>query len=146
MVLESTRWALCCRVAGCLSSVGTYLSGTVLQGCRLLKCCWNLPALHCVAEVQAVQAVAEPTCRSYCCRCKVCLSGEGTYLLGTVLCGCGLFKWFWNLPAWHCVAGVQAVKVVSEPTCQALCLRGCRLFKLCLNISIRHCVAGVQSV
>ena len=29
-------------------------AGTVLQECRLLKWCWNLPAGHCVAVVQAV--------------------------------------------------------------------------------------------
>ena len=29
-----------------------------------------------------------------------------------------------NLPAEHCVAGVQTVKVVSEPTCRALCYSG----------------------
>ena len=31
---EPTCLALCCRGAGCLSNVGTYLPGTVLQGCR----------------------------------------------------------------------------------------------------------------
>ena len=37
-----------------LSSVGTYLPGTVLQWCRLFKRCRNLPAGHCVTVVQAV--------------------------------------------------------------------------------------------
>ena len=46
--------ALCWRGAGCLSGVRTYLPGTVLQGYRLFQRCWNLPARHCVAVVQAV--------------------------------------------------------------------------------------------
>ena len=79
-----------CRGAGCLSRVGTYL-----------------PAL--------------------CCRGAGCLNGVKTYLPGTVLQGCSLissvgtylpgtglqryrlFKQGRNLPAGHCVAGVQAV-------------------------------------
>ena len=69
--------ALWCRGAGCLSSVGTYLPGTVLQGCRLFKRCWNLPSRHCGAG---------------------CLNGVWTYLLGTVEQGCRLFKWCQFLP------------------------------------------------
>ena len=69
MVLDPTCLALCCRGAGCLIDVGTYLPGTLLQ---------------------AVQAVAEHTCRA-------------------VLKGCRLFKWSQNLLAGHCAAGVQAV-------------------------------------
>ena len=53
-VTEPTCRALCCRVAGCLSCVRTYLSDTVLQGCRLFKQCQNLPVRLCVAGVQAV--------------------------------------------------------------------------------------------
>ena len=37
-----------------LSSVGTYLPGTVLQRCRLFKQFPNLPAGNCVTVVQAV--------------------------------------------------------------------------------------------
>ena len=37
------------------------------------------------------------------------LSGVGTYLPGTVLQWCRLFKRCRNLPAGHCVTGVQAV-------------------------------------
>ena len=48
VVLEPTYWALCCRGTGCLSGVESYLPVTVLQGCRLFKRCWNLPARHCV--------------------------------------------------------------------------------------------------
>ena len=96
--------------AGCLSSVGTYLIGTVLQGCRLLKQCGNLPAKHCVAEcrlfkwcqnlpaghcvavVQAVKAVSEPTFQALRCSGSGCLSGVRSYQVGTVLQGCRLFK------------------------------------------------------
>ena len=39
---------LCFRGAGCFSNVGTYLPGTVLQGCRLYKQCRNVPAEHCL--------------------------------------------------------------------------------------------------
>ena len=53
-VSEPTCWALCYRDVCCLSSVRTYLPGTVLKGCRLFKRCRNLPAGHCVAGVHAV--------------------------------------------------------------------------------------------
>ena len=39
---------------GRLNCDGTYLLGTVLQGCRLFNICRNLPARHCVTGVQAV--------------------------------------------------------------------------------------------
>ena len=35
-----------------------------------------------------------------------------------------LFKLCQNLPAGQCVAGVQAVLVMCEPTCRAQCYRG----------------------
>ena len=98
VVLEPTYWALCCRGTGCLSGVDTYLPVTVLQGCRLFKQCRNLPAGHCVAEVQAVSAVSEHTCWALCCRVQAVKAKE-----------CRLFKWCRNRPAGHCVAGVQAV-------------------------------------
>ena len=101
--------ALCCRGAGCLRSVGTYLPGNVLQGCRLIQQCWNLPSRHCVAGLQANSAVLEPTFQAHNCRGADCLSSVRTYLPGTVLQGCRLFQWCWNLPSGHCVAGVQAV-------------------------------------
>ena len=104
----STCWTLCSRGAGCLSGVRTYLPGTVLQGCRLFKWCWNLPAQHCVQG-----------CRLF----KQCQN----YLLGTMLKGCRLFKRCWKLSTGHCVAGVKAAEAVFEPTCRALCCRdaGC---------------------
>ena len=82
----------------------------MLQGCRLPKRCRNLPARHCVTVVQAVKVVSEPTCLALCNRGADCLSGVGTYLPGTVLQWCRLFKQCRNLPAGHCVAGVQTVK------------------------------------
>ena len=91
----------------------------------LFKGCGNLPAGHCWARVQAVEAVVEYTYYwALYCRAAYCLSSVKTYLLGTVLQGCRLFKLCQNLPAWHCVAGVQAVKAVSESTCRARCCRG----------------------
>ena len=80
----------------------------MLQGCKLFKRCWNLLAGHCLAGVQGVQAVLDES-RALCSRKAVCLSRVGTYLPGTVLQGCRLFKRCQNLPAGHCVAGVQAV-------------------------------------
>ena len=52
-VSKHTSWALCCRGAGCLSGVRTYLLGAVLQGWRLFKLCLNLPAGLGVAGMQA---------------------------------------------------------------------------------------------
>ena len=78
-------------------------ASTVLQGCRLLKQCRNLPARNCVAGVQDVSAVLEPTFRALCYRAAV----GAQWLSGRVL-------------ARHCVA----VQVDSEPTCLALCCRG----------------------
>ena len=46
----------------------------MLPGCRLFKGCQNLPAGHCVAGVQAVEAVLEHTCQALCCRCAGCLN------------------------------------------------------------------------
>ena len=84
--------------------------------------------MHCVAGVQTVSAMSEPTCLALCCSGAGCLSSVGTYLPGTVLQWCRLFKHSQNLPAMHCVAGVQTVYAVSEPTCRALCYRGAGSF------------------
>ena len=153
-----------CSDAGCLSSIGTYLPGTVLQGCRLFKQCWSLPAGHCVEGVQTISAMSEPTCRALCCSGAGCLRSVGTYLPGTVLQGCRLYKRCLNLPAGHCLTVVQTVKALSEPTCRALCYSGadclsnvrtylpgtmlqwCRLFKQCQNIPAGHCVTVMQTV
>ena len=53
-VSDPTSHELWGRGAGCLNGVATYLPGTVLQGCRLLKQCRNLPAKQFVAGVQDV--------------------------------------------------------------------------------------------
>ena len=137
-VSEHTYWALCCRGAGCLSGVRTYLLGTVLQRCRLFKQCQNLFAVHCVTVVKAVLAMLESACRALCysgavsehtywalcCRGAGCLSGVRTYLLGTVLQRCRLFKQCQNLFAVHCVTVVKAVLAMLESACQALCYSG----------------------
>ena len=60
--------------------------------------------MHCVAVVQAVLAMSEPTCRALCYSGADCLSGVGTYLPGSVLQRCILFKRCRNLPARHCVS------------------------------------------
>ena len=106
---ESTCGTLCYSDAGCLSNVRNYLPSTVLQGCRLFKQCWNLPAGHCVTVVKAALAMSEPTCRALCYSDADCLSSVRTYLPGTVLQWCRLFKRCQNLPAGHCVTVVQTV-------------------------------------
>ena len=154
----------------------------MVQWCRLLKRCRNLPAGHCVTVVKAVLAVSESTCLTLCYSDAGCLSNVRNYLPCTVLQGCRLFKRCKNLPAGHCVtvvkaalanseptcrhcvAGVQTVEVVSEPTRWALCfngagclsgvktylrstvLQGFRLFKRCQNLPGGHCVSVVQAV
>ena len=123
-VSEHTCRALCCRRAGCLSSVGTYLPGTVLQGCSLFKQCRNLPARHCVTGVHAVLGGVGTYLPGTVCRGAGCLSSVRTYLSGTVL---------------------QAVKAESKPACQALCCRGAG----CLNrvgTYLQGTVAGMQAV
>ena len=92
--------------------------------------------------MQTVKAVSEHTCWALCYSGAGCLSGVRTYLPGTVLQRCRLFKKCQNLPTGHCVTGVQAVlafqnlpaghcvtvvqtvKAVLEPTCWALCYSG----------------------
>ena len=101
--------ALCYSGAGCLSIVRTCLPGTVLQWCRLFKHSQNLPAGHSVTVVQTVKAVSEPTCRPLCYSVAGCLSNVITYLPGTVLQWCRLFKMCLNLPGGTCVTVVQAV-------------------------------------
>ena len=95
-------------------------AGTVLHGCRMLKWCLNPPAGHCVAGVQAIKAVSEPTSNKLWGRGAGCLSNIGTYLPGTVLQGCSLFKQCRYLPPMNCGAGVQNVLAELEPTCRAL--------------------------
>ena len=61
-----------CRCAGGLSSVGIYLQGTVLQGSKLFKGCQKLSAGHCVAGMQAPEAVLEPSYGALYCRGADC--------------------------------------------------------------------------
>ena len=91
------------------SNVRVYFLGTVLQWCRLFKWCRNLPAKHCVTVVQTVCAMLESNCRALCYRGADCLSGVRTYLPGTELQWCRLFKRCQNLPTGHCVTEVQTV-------------------------------------
>ena len=58
VVSELICLALCYSDESCISGVGTYLRGTGLQWCRLVKRCQNLPAQHCVAGVQTVKVVS----------------------------------------------------------------------------------------
>ena len=145
-VSEPTYRALCYSGADCFSDVRTYLPGTVLQGCRLYKRCRSLPTGHCVTVVQTVLAMSEPTYPTLCYRGADCISSVRTYLPGTVLQWCRLFKQCQNLSAAHCVTMVQTVLAISEPTYRTLCysdadcfsnvrtylpgtvLQGCRLF------------------
>ena len=83
--------------------------GTLLQCHRLFKRCQNLPAGHCVTVVKAVYAMSESTCCALCYSGKDCLSCVRTYIPGTVLQGCRLFKQCQNLPTRHCVTVVQTV-------------------------------------
>ena len=83
--------------------------------------------MHCVAVVQAVLEMAEPTCRALCYSGADCLSGDGTYLPSIVLQWGRLFKRCRYLPAVHCVTVVKAVLGMSEST-------------------DRHCVTVVKAV
>ena len=89
--VSTTYRALCYIGAGCLSSIRTYLPSTVLQWCRLFKGCLNPPAEHCVAVVQTVLAVSEPTYQALCYSSADCFSNVTSYLPGTLLQLCRLF-------------------------------------------------------
>ena len=88
----------------CLSSVGTYLPGTVLLGCSCLSsvptylralCCRGAAVKvvsksicrDCVAEVQLFKQCHNLSAVTLLQRCS-CLSSVGNYLPGTVLLGC----------------------------------------------------------
>ena len=55
----------------------------------MFKQCQNLPYGHCVAGVQVVEAVSEPTCRALCCRGSGCLSSVATNLPALCCRGAG---------------------------------------------------------
>ena len=108
--------------------------------------------------------MSEPTCRVLCYSGAGCLRGVRTYLPGTVLQWCRLFKWCQNLPVGHCVIVVKAVLAMSEPTCRALVysdescfsnvrtylpgtvLQWCRLCKHCRSLPAGHYVKVVKVV
>ena len=114
--------------------------------------------------MQAVIALSEPTYHALCCRGAGCFSNGTTYLLGSVLQWCRLFKQCRNLPAGHCVTVgktfkrcqnlpsvlcvkvVKAVLAMSESTCQALCYSGKGCFRSVRIYLPGTCVAGVQTV
>ena len=72
-----------------------------------------------------------------------CLNCVRTYLPGTVLQGCRLFKPCRNLPAGTVLEGCRLFKLCRNVSAGTV-LQGCRLFKQCRNLSARHCAAGVQ--
>ena len=143
---EPTCRALCYSGAGCLSNIGTYLPGTMLQWCRMFKQYQNLHSGHCVTVVKAVLAMSEPTCRALCYSGEGCLSNVGVYLPGTVF------------------TVVIAVLAMSESTCRALCCRGAgclsnvrtylpgtvlqwwKLFKQSRSLHAGHYVTVMQAV
>ena len=96
--------------------------------------CWNLPAGHCVAGVQAVYVVFESTCQALCCRSAGCLSCFGTYLPGLVLQSFRLFKQSQNPPAGYCVQGCRLFNWCRNLPARTV-LQGWRLFKRCQNLT-----------
>ena len=91
--------------------------------------------------------MTEPTCRALCYSSADFLSGVRTYMPGTVLQWCRLFKRCQNLPAGHCVTCSDAGCLSSiETYLPGTVLQGCRLFKQCWSQPARHCVAGVQTI
>ena len=83
--------------------------------------------MHCVAGMQTVSAMSEPTCLALCCSGAGCLSSVGTYLSGTVLSGAG------------CLSIVRTYLPCTV-------LQGCRLYKRCRNLPAGHCATVVQAV
>ena len=96
-------------VAGCLIGVETYLPGTVFQVAGCLSGVKTFLSGHFGAGVQVILAVSGTYLPCTVGQVCICFSYVGTYLQGTVGQGCKLFKRCLNLPAGHCVAGVQAV-------------------------------------
>ena len=148
---KPTCRALCYSGADCLSNVRTYLQGTVLQWFMLFKRGQHLPTGHCVTVVQTVKAVSELTYRALCYSGADCFSNVRTYLPGTVLQGCRLYKRCQNLPTGHCVTVVQTVLAMSVPTYPALCYRGAgcissvRTYLLALCYSGADCFSNVRT-
>ena len=104
-MLEPAARALLGRGASCLNDVGTYLLGTVGQGCRLFK--WYRIYLLCTVE---------QVCRLF--------KGYGNIPPGHCKAGAQAFPVCWNIPPGNCGAGVQAVYSRSEPTSRSQTLFG----------------------
>ena len=80
--------AACILLQGCscLSGVATYLLGTVLQGCSLLKQCHNPICRHCAAGVQLFKCCLKLISSTVMQVCS-CFSGVETYLPGLCCSG-----------------------------------------------------------
>ena len=87
-----------------------------------------------------------PTCRALCYSSESCFSNVRTYLPGTVIQWCRLFKQCLSLPAGHCVIVVKAVLAKFGVYLPSTVLQWCRLFKQCQNLPARHCVTVVNAV
>ena len=89
--------------------------------------------------------MSESTCRARCYSGEDCLKGVRTYLSGTVLQGCMLFKLCQNLTVMHCVTVMKAVLEMSVYL-PGTVIQWCRLFKQCRNFPAWHCVTVVEAV
>ena len=83
--------------------------GTVGQGCRLFRQCWNIhPRNLCDRGAGSLSSDGNYVRGTVWQGCRL-LKCVGTYLPGTVGQGCMLFKRHRKLPPRHCRAGMQAV-------------------------------------
>ena len=96
-------------VAGCLSDVRTYLTGTLGQGAGCLG-----------SAKPTSQALWSTDAGALWSRGANCLSVVRNYIQGTVGQVRRLLKGCREILPGHCGAGVQAVIVVSEPISRAL--------------------------
>ena len=92
-----------------------------------------------------VLAMSVPTYRALCYSDADCFSNVRTFLPGTVLQWCRLFKWCQNLPAGHCYSGADCFSNVRTYLLGTV-LQWCRLLKRCQNLPTGHCVTVVQTV
>ena len=108
--------------------------------------------MHCVAVVQGVKAVLEPSWVLK--RCwnhpagpcvAVWLSRVGTYLPGTVLQVAGLLSSVGTYLRGTVCRGAGCLSGVRT-FLQSTVGQGCRLFKQCRNLPSMHCGVGVQAV
>ena len=90
MVSKPIPRGLPARGAVCLYRFGTYLWGTVDQGCSLLLWFPNQPPGDCWQGLQPVFIASKPTFRILSARGAACLHNFRTYLQRTVDKGCSL--------------------------------------------------------